>query len=118
MAKGIFRGLVEEEDKAGYWRRQIRAWRRCGGTQVDFCRRHGLSKHKFIYWKSKLAEAGEESLALVEIPQAVVCAADSGPWPEPGRSAVIAIGRYRVEVPPRYPRSGLSTILDELESRQ
>jgi hypothetical protein len=111
------RGLGGDE-KARYWRRQVAAWRRSGGSQADYCRRNGLSKHQFIYWKSKLADEGQESLALVEVPRAVVPEGERGYAAELEQPVVIEVGSYRLKIRSGFCRQTLSMILDDLEGRQ
>jgi len=36
------------------WRSHIEAWRTSGLSQVNYCRQHELSRHRFTYWKCKL----------------------------------------------------------------
>ena len=48
-------GSREEKDKEREesWTRHIKDWERSGLTQIEYCRQNDLSKHRFIYWKSK-----------------------------------------------------------------
>lgn len=32
----------------------IKAWQASGETQTDYCKRHGIAHHQFIYYKHKL----------------------------------------------------------------
>ena len=36
------------------WKSHVEAWRTSGLSQVDYCRQHDLSRHRFTYWKCKL----------------------------------------------------------------
>lgn len=40
-----------------YWRQQIDAWEQSPLSQADFCRRHDLVYHRFVYWKQKFEGA-------------------------------------------------------------
>ena len=42
-------------EKQESWTSHIEAWRGSGLRQVDYCRQHDLSRHRFTYWKNKLA---------------------------------------------------------------
>jgi len=41
-------------EKQESWTSHIEAWRTSGLSQVDYCRQHELSRHRFTYWKCKL----------------------------------------------------------------
>ena len=77
------------EEKARYWRGRLAAWKRSGESQAEFCRRHNLRTHRFTYWKRKITEEGNETLALVEVPRAVVSSPE--PMYSPGPALVINI---------------------------
>lgn len=36
------------------WSSHVEGWKRSGLSQVDYCRQHDLSRHRFTYWKCKL----------------------------------------------------------------
>lgn len=46
--------------KADTWRRHLDAWRSSGQTIAAFCRRHGLSYARFMYWQRRLGAARTE----------------------------------------------------------
>ena len=105
------------EEKAQYWRREVAGWKHSGRSQADFCRCHGLSRHQFTYWKRRFADEGEKSLALVEVPQALVANTSEMKYAA-GPALVIETGRYRVELAPDFCARSLSAVLDELERRR
>ena len=37
------------------WPRHFERWRHSGLTQSEYCRQWGLSRHRFKYWRRKLA---------------------------------------------------------------
>lgn len=45
--------LTAEELRA-FWRGHWEHWRTSGQSQAAYCRTHGLSKHRFRYWKRRL----------------------------------------------------------------
>ena len=51
-------GKVERERK---WREHVRAWRKCGLSQADYCRRHALQQADFSWWKSEIARRDERA---------------------------------------------------------
>ena len=46
--------LTAEELRA-FWRRHLEYWRTSGQSQAAYCRAHGLTEHRFRYWKQCLA---------------------------------------------------------------
>ncbi len=46
---------AERRKREQHWRRHMAAWRREGGLQVAYCRKHGLASADFSWWKSELA---------------------------------------------------------------
>jgi len=38
------------------WTSHVEAWKESGLSQVDYCRKHDLSRHRFTYWKCKLGK--------------------------------------------------------------
>jgi hypothetical protein len=38
---------------ADYWKEQVEAWKRSGGSQMKFCQAHDLPYHRFVYWRGK-----------------------------------------------------------------
>lgn len=46
--------LTAEELRA-FWRRHLEYWRTSGQSQAAYCHAHGLTEHRFRYWKQCLA---------------------------------------------------------------
>ena len=44
-----------QQEREARWRGHLRAWQRGGGSQAEYCRRHGLLPADFSYWKHELA---------------------------------------------------------------
>ena len=42
-----------DKERAEYWRKHIERWEESGQRQIDYCREHNLSRHRFTYWKCK-----------------------------------------------------------------
>jgi len=49
---------------AAQWARIIEAKRQSGRTVVDFCRRRGIAKATFWYWRKRLATTQKQGLAV------------------------------------------------------
>jgi len=43
-------------DKISFWRVHIRAQRKSGLSIAEYCRRQGLSRHRFFYWKKRIGQ--------------------------------------------------------------
>lgn len=44
-----------------YWREQIAEWNQSGLSGAEYCRRHQLIYHRFVYWRQKLDQPGTQS---------------------------------------------------------
>ena len=36
-----------------YWKEQIESWQASGLSQSEFCQRHNLKLHRFVYWRKR-----------------------------------------------------------------
>lgn len=43
-----------KRERKEFWGSHIKAWEESGLTQIEYCNRHELSRHRFTYWKCKL----------------------------------------------------------------
>ena len=43
-------------DKISFWRAHIRAQRKSGLSIAEYCRRQGLSRHRFFYWRKRISQ--------------------------------------------------------------
>ncbi|UCF99060.1 MAG: hypothetical protein JSV89_05860 [Spirochaetaceae bacterium] len=41
----------KNKDLKQRWQRHIKAWWEGCATQISYCKKHGLSRHAFLYWK-------------------------------------------------------------------
>jgi hypothetical protein len=44
-------------DRSEFWSDHISRWKKSGLSKAEYCRRHGLAKHSFLYWFKKLEQA-------------------------------------------------------------
>ena len=70
-------------EKRRLWKAHIRAWRRSGLTQADYCRRNSLKDTQFTYWKTKFnKEKKSDQICFVPVPvdhkQSVIDSGDAG----------------------------------------
>jgi hypothetical protein len=47
----------ELRQKRDHWKRHIETWQASGLLQSEYCRRHNLSYHRFIYWKKRFVKS-------------------------------------------------------------
>lgn len=57
-----------------YWEKQVMQWEVSGLSQAEYCRKHHLKSHKFLYWKQKMTRQ-EAAPRFVQV--------DLHPVPEP-----------------------------------
>jgi len=83
-------GTRHNENLKQEWQRHLKAWRASGDSQVFFCRKHGLSRDAFQYWKKILETGG--SNGFVEISRS--CLSSSG-----GVVEIFIDGRVQIRIP-------------------
>lgn len=87
------------------WREHLDTWARSGLSQSAYCRREGVSFHRFRYWKSKL-QAPAQSRPVVKLPVQV--------WGMAGLLEVVC-GRFTVRVPGSFQEQTLLRVIQTLE---
>ena len=45
---------ARQKEKEETWTSHVEALKLSGLSQIDYCREHNLSRHRFTYWKCKL----------------------------------------------------------------
>ena len=61
-------GTRRNKDLKKEWQQHIKAWRASEDTQVSYCRKHGISRHAFQYWKHIFEKS--KTSAFVELSHA------------------------------------------------
>ena len=56
----------ELEQKRLFWKQHILDWQANNMSQTEYCRKHHLKFHRFVYWKKKF-QLLKPSQALVEL---------------------------------------------------
>lgn len=56
------------DPKRRFWKLHIRAWKKSGYSQREYCRHHDLVPHRFTYWKLKFEKAVKSAVAFVPVP--------------------------------------------------
>ena len=65
----------ELNQKRQYWNTHITDWQASRLSQTEYCRRHELKFHRFVYWRRKLASKAAIPISLVQVPAAAVARA-------------------------------------------
>jgi hypothetical protein len=70
------------DQKRGFWSTHITSWQASRVNQTEYCRRHELKFHQFVYWRQKFAPKPAAAVSLVQVPVAAVeYATGCNPWP-------------------------------------
>lgn len=95
------------------WQGRIAEWRQSAMSQGEYCRRHQLKWHQFIYWKKRLIEPETPAVTFVPVPMTSI------PGAEPKASGValkVVVGdRFKVEITPGFDAELLGQLLLTLE---
>ena len=87
---------MAREEKRCFWHNHIQGWRESGLNQIDYCRRQGLKRDQFTYWKGRLAQ-DSSSISLAPVAMKVNLQPSSQPiTPKP--LVVVVDSRFRIEV--------------------
>jgi len=101
-----------------YWKEQIESWQKSGLSQTEFCRRHGLKYHRFLYWRKRfIRPAAPRPSGIVELPFAI---GTGGLVPEPLKPVRLAVGlrNYRIEVERDFDPIALRQLIHVLDQMQ
>jgi hypothetical protein len=72
----------EREQKRRDWNAHITGWQSSRLSQTEYCQRHELKFHRFVYWRRKFAPQTATPVSLVQVPaEAVARAAGYSPRP-------------------------------------
>jgi hypothetical protein len=82
-------GQQEPELKRRDWKAHITNWTVSRLSQTEYCRRHELKFHQFVYWRRKFAPKPPTPISLIQVPAAAVArAAGFGSMPPALRVAL------------------------------
>jgi hypothetical protein len=65
----------ELDHKRQYWSTRITEWQASRLSQTEYCRRHELKFHQFVYWRRKFAPQTAIPISLVQVPAEAVARA-------------------------------------------
>jgi hypothetical protein len=101
---------VEQEEKLGFWKQHIEGWRVSDRTQADYCRRHDLLYHRFVYWKRKFQPVSKPALVEVKLSPGLC-----PKIPESASSLRVSVKRFQVAVDPGFDPEVLGRLVYTLE---
>lgn len=101
------------EEKARYWADHIADWRASSLSQVEYCRKRGISKSTFGLWKRKLAAGGSKEEAPTVVPVSFGQVPEA-PLPKPIR---LYAGEYCLEIEAGFCKRTLRDLLSVLASQ-
>lgn len=84
---------IKLEQKRRFWKQHVTDWQENNIRQAEYCRKHHLKVHRFIYWKKKFQSLPSQSLIELKLPP-VSC-------PElfsTGSSLRVTVNRFQVAV--------------------
>ncbi len=82
------------EEKRRFWKQHIEDWQAGELSQAEYCRKHHLKVHRFVYWKKKF-HTPKTSPALVELKLPQMSYKNPKPASSPLR---VSVNRFQVAV--------------------
>jgi hypothetical protein len=103
----------ELEQKRHYWKTHIASWQASRVSQTEYCRRHELKFHQFVYWRRKYIPNPTASISLVQVPAAAVVRA-TGHYSQPAALRVALAPDVCIEVSPGFDPPTLQQVVTAL----
>jgi hypothetical protein len=103
----------ELEQKRQYWKTRITNWQASRLSQTEYCRRHELKFHQFVYWRRKFAPKAATPICLIQVPTAAVARA-AGPGSMPPALRVALAPDLCIEVSPGFDPPTLQLVVAPL----
>lgn len=98
---------IAAEAKKQFWLEHINSWQKSNIEQTEYCRRHGLKRHTFWYWKAKFSK--DSSVSLVPVPIKINIPPEQKPL------VVNINSRFRIEVSGDFEAATLGKLVRTLE---
>jgi len=99
-------------DRSEFWSGHINKWKKSGLSKAEYCRRHGLAKHCFLYWHKKLKQSPEVQPEVVPLPFSVQTSAS-----DQQASLSVKVGsRFVVAIQGDFHASVLKKLIKTLEA--
>jgi len=113
MAQEITIRQLELEQKRRDWNTHISGWRTSRLSQTEYCRRHELKFHQFVYWRRKFTPKPSVPISLVQVPAPAVARA-TGYGPRPAALRVALAPDVCIEVSPGFDPPTLQQVVTAL----
>lgn len=106
-------GQQEPAQKRRDWNLHITGWQASRLSQAEYCRRHELKFHQFVYWRRKFAPKPCPPLSLIQVPVATVARASSY-FVQPAALRVALAPDVCIEVSPGFDPATLQQVVSAL----
>jgi len=101
--------MITDEKRAA-WLKHVEDWKKSGLSISKYCMENGINKSTFRYWidRDKKKQSGNK-LVRLKVDKPISEKEDYG--------FLVKYGKYEIEIPATFDKSGLSIIFDILEER-
>jgi hypothetical protein len=103
------------ESPRQFYQKHLANWRGTGLSQAEYCRRNGLIRHRFGYWKKKLfTEERQVEFAVFPVnlsEHSVPCIQDRVSSP----LRLMVNSRFSLEIPDQFSQDTLTKVLQVLQ---
>jgi hypothetical protein len=103
----------EREQKRRDWNAHITSWQASQLSQTEYCRRHELKFHQFVYWRRKYTPKATDPISLIQVPAAAV-ARVAGYSLRPSALRVALAPDLSIEVSPGFDTFTLQQVVTAL----
>ncbi len=103
----------EIDQKRSFWSTHISTWKASRLTQAEYCRRHELKFHQFVYWRRKFSPKPAAPISLIQVPAAAVARA-GGYGPQSTALRVALAADLSIEVGPGFDPPTLQLLVTAL----
>lgn len=105
-------------DRKRFWKAHIQTWKKSGLLQVEYCRQHNISVHRFSYWKKKFSQevSGASGPKFVQLP-AVAAARPPSIDNETGTGLEIKLGNITIKLAHNFDSESLAKAVYSLGGR-
>jgi hypothetical protein len=96
-----------------HWKTHITSWQASRLSQAEYCRRHELKFHQFVYWRRKYIPKPTVPISLIQVPAAAVARA-TGCYSQPAALRVALAPDLCIEVCPGFDPPTLQQVVAAL----
>lgn len=106
---------ASEDTPRQFYQKHLTNWKGSGLSQAEYCRRNGLVRHRFGYWKKKLFKE-EGQIKFAEFP--VSLSGQSVPFTQDNVFSSLRLmvdSRFSLEIPDQFSQDTLTKVLQVLK---